>query len=237
MKKLLLILLISLFAQQSYSNSFYFGWDGFGMATRNNFNMAMSYGAYYYSGIAFGTGLGATEFYQRYNTYYSRENRSTVGGSLRADVTYRFFSPMVVFQLSHSGQSQVYFTGGIGELQSGGEAIYNKWSRAPWSNKGEVYDSTIDFTPELNKYIFRIGFGFTQFMRLGGNFHMFINEDAGVLATPISDVSGRQYSDLKTNAAQFFQPTYISIRVGIGLITHSKELEHPWQIYPGKPND
>jgi hypothetical protein len=234
MKRLLLISLVLFSYFISNANSFYFAWNGFGMASRYNYDLGMSYGAYYYRGVAKGLGLGTLEFYQNINTYYSRETRSTVGSSLRTDLTYRFFSPMIVLQTGYTGQSQIYFTGGVGELQSGGEATFSKWSRVPWSASGEVYDNTIDLTEKLNKYVFRLGFGLTQFTKLGGNFHMFVNEDVGFLIQPLADMSGREFADVKTNVAQYFQPTYISIRIGIGLITHSKHMRHPWQIYAGK---
>lgn|GEM_PF-1503880 len=235
MKRIYLSLLLVCLSLSGFSNSFYFAWDGIGFATRYNYDLGMSYGAYYYRGVARGLGLGTYEFYQTFNTYYSREVGASTGQSIRAKVQYRFFSPMIVVQLGPRGQSQMYFTGGIGELQSGAEAIQNKWSSTTWS--GERYDSTIDFSDNLSKYVVRMGFGFTQFMRLGGNFHLFVNEDFGFLANPIADVSTRQFAGAKTNANQFFMPTYFSIRAGVGLITWSKKKKHPWRIYPGKEED
>ncbi len=237
MKRLLLTSLVVLCSLQGFTNSFYFAWNGFGLASRYNYDMGMAYGAYYYRGITKGLGLGTLEFYQNVNMYYSRETRSTMGSSLRTDITYRFFSPMIVVQASRSGQSQVYVTGGIGELQSGGEATFNKWSKVPWNTTGEVYDSTIDFTPTLNKYVFRLGLGLTQFVKLGGIFHMFVNEDVGFIIQPLADLSGRQYAAVKTNVAQYFQPTYISLRIGFGIITKSKNNPYPCRLYVGDPDE
>ncbi len=234
MKRILLVLLMLAGLNTANANSFYFAWNGFGMANRYNYDLGMSYGAYYYRGITKGLALGTLEFYQTMNLYYGREVKSIVGSSLRTDITYRFFSPMIVLQTGHTGQSQVYFTGGVGELQSGGEATFSKWSRVPWSGPAGVYDSTIDFTEKLNKYVFRLGFGLAQYVRLGGNFHMFVNEDAGFLIRPMADMSGREFVAVKTNVAQFFQPTYLSLRIGIGLITHSKNQRYPSRIYAGK---
>lgn len=232
MKRFLLSVITILCCTQAHSNSFYFAWDGFGISTKNNYDLGYSYGAYYYRGVARGFGLGTYEFYQTYNLYYSREMAATTGQSIRAVVQYRIFSPMIVAQLGYKGQSQIYFTGGIGELQSGAEATHEKWSRAPWAT--EKYDVKDDFSDDLSKYIVRMGFGLTQFQKLGGNFHIFVNEDFGFLATPMADLSTRRFAGAKTNVSQFFMPTYVSLRVGIGLITHSKEKRYPWRIYAGK---
>lgn len=232
MKRILLIILTSFCFSQGYSNSFYFGWDGIGFSTKYNYDLGMSYGAYYYRGVARGLGLGTYEFYQTFNMYYSREVGATVGHALRSQIQYRFFSPMIVVQLKSSGQSQMYFTGGIGELQSNSVAIHEKWSHATWA--GNTYDSSIDLSTKLNKYVVRMGFGFTQFQRLGGIFNMFINEDFGFVANPMTDPSNISFAGVKTNTAQFYMPTYVSLRIGIGLITHSKNARYPWRIYPGK---
>ncbi|GAA4463503.1 hypothetical protein GCM10023093_12100 [Nemorincola caseinilytica] len=232
MKRILLIALVCLGFFQGHSNSFYFAWDGIGFTTRYNYDIGTSYGAYYYRGVARGLGLGTYEFYQNFNMYYSREVGATAGHTLRSQIQYRFFSPMIVVQLKPSGQSQMYFTGGIGELQSNSVALHNKWSSAPWSS--EQYDSTIDLSSKLNKYVVRMGFGFTQFQKLGGMFQMFINEDFGFLANPMADVADPSFAGIKTNTARFYTPAYVSIRIGIGLITHSKGKRYPWRIYPGK---
>jgi len=194
--------------------------------------MAYCYGAYYYRGITDGLALGTLEFYQKFQLNYAGERNATVGSALSTNITYRFFSPMIVFQLVPTGQFQIYTTAGIGELQSGGAATLSKWSHA--SNYGQgVYDSTIDISKKLNKYVFRLGFGFTQFARIGGNFHLFLGEDLGFLIMPMADVSSRDFAAVKTNTSYFFQPTYFSIRAGIGLITHSKYRAAPWRLHAG----
>lgn len=233
MKKILFTLLTTLCFLSGYSNSFYFAWDGFGVATKYNYDLGFSYGAYYYRGVARGLALGTYEFYQTYNQYYSREMGNTMGQSIRTKVQYRIFSPMVVLQLCPSGQAQMYFTGGIGELQSGAEATHEKWSRTSWN--GDTYNATEDFSEDLNKYIVRMGFGFTQFQKIGGIFHLFVNEDFGFLANSMTDLSTGRFAGMRANPGQFFTPTYVSLRVGLGLITHSKNKIDPWQIYAGRP--
>jgi hypothetical protein len=232
MKNISIFTLLCLLSVSTFANSFYFAWSGVGVSTRFNYNIGSSYGAYYYRGVANGLGLGTYEFYQTFNTYYSREERSAVGQSVRMAVQYRFFSPMIVVQMEPTGQLQMYFTGGIGELQSGGEATQKKWSRPAWAP--ETYDSTIDLTNILSKYTVRMGFGFTQFALLGRNFHMFVNEDFGFMATPVADASGGQFAGLRTNPANILMPGYVSLRIGVGLITHSKDKRHPWRLYAGK---
>lgn len=233
MKKFLLALLVTLAAVSGYANSFYFAWNGYGLANRYNYGLGSSYGAFYYRGIARGVAVGTLDFYQQFNIYYAKEEGNTIGGKVRINGSYHFFSPMVVMQLSRTGKSQVYCTAGIGQKQDGIEIIHDKWNRTDWSGT-PVYDSSMDLSKNANKYVFRLGFGFAQYFPLGGNFHAFISEDAGFMISPIADLATGQFTGLKTNPAHLLQPGFISIRAGIGLITHSKTKLHPCRIYPGE---
>lgn len=230
MKRIVLIALISFFAQKGSADSFSCAWDGIGIASRNNYDMAYSYGAYYYIGIARGLGLGAQEIYQKYNMYYDDERYRRAGASVRMNCTYYIFSPMFVFQLTESGQHQCYFTGGIGQLK-GGTVTLRKWSDIP--STGVKYDSTIDQADNLSKMIYRLGIGFSHFYYLGGNFHLFINEDMGFVTSNISDVANPSYGQVKGNMSQFFKPTYFTLRIGISYISHSKDRDNKWRLYAG----
>ncbi|MES2704692.1 MAG: hypothetical protein V4649_18775 [Bacteroidota bacterium] len=230
MKRLAIATLLVLCSLSARPNNFYFGWDGIGFTTRHNFDYSYSYGAYYYHGIGNGIALGTMEFYQQFNMYYDKERTRVAGGSLRMNCYYYMFSPMVVFQLGNSGQTQAYCTGGIGQLKSG-TAELHKWSKIPWQTSSATYDSTIDYSKSLNPFIYRLGIGLTQFYRLGGNFHLFINEDMGFIISPMSDLADENYKMLKGNMAQFFQPTYISLRLGIAYISKSKNQKYPYRIF------
>jgi hypothetical protein len=145
---------------------------------------------------------------------------------------------MAVFQLDHPGNIQIYTTGGIGELQGGSTLTLNKWSNVGWATpQGDVYNNEIDATPLMNKYVFRLGFGFVQFMRLGGNFHFFVNEDFGFLTSPIADVEEPEFKGVKTNVSQYLKPSYISLRAGICFIPKSKHRRNPYMIIAGKNED
>ncbi len=232
MKRVLLLIGACLCVLQGFSNNFYFAWDGYGVATKNNFNLGKSYGAIYFHGVGYGTGLGALEFYQQFSTYYSRERMGNTGSTLQTDVQYRFFCPAAVFQLDPKrGQVQLYVDGGIGELQSNSTVTYNHWSKSAWGPDGKILNESNDVSAELKKYVTRLGFGLTQFQKIGGNFSFFVNEDMGFLTTPMVDVSDGRYNHVKTNVAQYFKPTYFSLRVGIVFIPKSKDDERPWIIY------
>ena len=234
MKRLILITLLVISALNGRSNNFYFAWDGAGFTTRNNFDYSYSYGAYYYHGIGRGIGLGTMEFYQQFNMYYDKERTSVEGTSFRLNCYYYMLSPMVVFQLNKSGKSQAFVTGGIGQFKSG-TAELHKWSKIPWQDSlAYHYDSIVDYTKMMNQYVFRLGLGLTQFYPLGGNFHLFISEDVGFIISPMSDLSDANYKAIKGNTSQFFQPTYISLRLGVAYISKSKEQRHPYRIWAKK---
>ena len=230
MKKTLILILISIISFNAFADTYYFAWDGIGVAAKHNWNTAYSYGSYQYKGIANGLGTGGMEIYQTYNINYDQEKNNTVGTAMRYKVLYRFVSPMVAFQMSKSGNLQCYVTGGVGDLQSG-TATVHKWSHVPWSQAGAAYDSSIDQSATVNSYAIRLGFGFVQFFPLGGNFHMFMNEDFGWIATPLFDVTDPAYSGMRTNTAHLFEPAYFSFRIGIAFITHSRDAKNPYKIY------
>ncbi len=230
MKKTLILILISIISISANAETYYFAWDGIGVAAKNNWNTAYSYGSYQYKGIANGLGLGAMEIFQNYNINYDQERNNTVGTAVRYKVLYRFVSPMFVFQMNKPGNLQCYITGGVGDLQSG-EATVHKWSRLPWSQAGSTYDENIDQSANVNPYAIRLGFGFTQFYPLGGNFHLFLNEDFGWIATPLFDITDPAYEGMKTNTAHLFEPAYFSLRVGIAFITHSRDKKYPYKIH------
>lgn len=230
MKRLLLFTLTILSGFASFGNAFYFGFDGVGISTKNNFNIGYSYGSYQFKGVGKGIGTGGMEIFQQFNIYYDKERAATTGTSVRYNLTYRFVSPMIVWQLCKSGQVQAYANAGVGNLQSG-TASLRKWNNASWSTQGAVYDSVIDKTSTIGSYAVRLGFGFTEYYHLGGNFHLFFNQDFGFLVTPIMDVAGDDYKNMKGNVAHLMQPSYISLRAGIAIITHSKNNPHPYRIY------
>jgi hypothetical protein len=232
MKRLLLVVLVLLTAFEGFSNNFYFAFNGYGHATRYNFDLGLTYGAYYYHGIGKGIGLGTQEFYQNVNLLYDKERTSVQGSSMRTNCKYYFFSPMVVFQLSNSGQTQAYVTGGIGQLKEG-TAEFHRWSRVPWQQNTN-YDETHDYTDSIEKYIGRLGLGLTQFYHLTGNFHLFLNEDIGFIITPMANLGNPAFSAVKGNMAQFLQPTYFSLRIGVAFIPKSKDLKYPYRIYSRK---
>jgi hypothetical protein len=222
-------MLISIISLNCLADSYYFAWDGVGVATKHNYNAAQSYGSYQYKGVANGLGTGGMEIYQQFNINYDQESTNRVGTSVRYNLLYRFVSPMVVVQLAKSGQTQFYMTAGVGDLQSG-TATVHKWSHVP-AQVGDNYDNVIDKSGDVNGYAIRLGFGFTQFYPLGGNFHLFLNEDVGWIATPLVDVTDPDYSGMKANVSHLFQPTVVSFRIGIAFITHSRNNKTPYKIY------
>ena len=229
MKKTLILILLSIASRNSFADTYYFAWDGIGISTRHNYNAAQSYGSYQYKGIANGLATGSMEIFQQYNISYDQERGASSGTGVRYNVQFRFISPMVVTQLSKSGNVQFYMTAGAGDLQSG-TATVHKWSRLSWS-QGGVYDSTLDKSGDVNAYAIRLGFGFTEFYPLGGNFHLFFNQDFGWVVTPLFDITDNAYNGMKTNVPHLFEPNTISLRIGIAFITHSRNSKTPYKIY------
>ncbi len=229
MKRIVLLTLISFYAIAGYSNSFSCAWDSYGIATRYNYNVGYSYGTNYYRGVGDGVAIGLQDIVQQFSLNYTKENGNIKGNAMSINCNYEFFCPSVTFQLDKSGRSQAYVCAGVGYLY-GGVTSLHKWNNSNYYNNPS-YDSTLNQFNTFNLLTYRIGVGFTQYYALGGNFHLFLSEDAGFIPTPLANVSDPSYADFKTNVAQLLQPTYISIRIGVSYISHSKGNTNPYKIY------
>ena len=105
----------------------------------------------------------------------------------------------------------------------------HKWSSTAWSTTGSPYDSTIDRSDAVNTMVLRFGLGFAEFYPLGGNFHLFFNQDFGFNMTPMLNTSDK-YFEAGTNQVPTVRPIMFSLRFGIAFITHSRDNEQPYRI-------
>lgn len=214
MKKTLLILSLAATAFTSGANSFTGVWGGGGLAKNNNFGLNTSGGLTYYFGIKYGIGIGAMTTYQNYNLYYSDQANDAVGTTVRLSGAYTFVSPMFVFHVVHSGQTQAYMNAGIG-FGTGVTDSIHRWSGAEWASSLGKFDSSIDGSKTLKSMAYRVGFGMIHYYNLGGNWKLAISEDVGILPSALGSYSQEGNMKLNSDMVKFFKPVIFSLRLGI----------------------
>ena len=215
MKRLLLLTFLCFCTIQGFSNGMFGIYGGAGLSTRYNYDLGLNYGIMGYRAISYRAGLGASIFSQTYNMYYDKESNQTVGTSIRNKSTYGFFSPLLIFDMRrYDGRYKFYVTGGVG-YNIGGYDTLHKWNNS--GIIGSSYDSVIDGSKNINKLVYRIGFGLMQFSSMGKHLTFCFNEDIGFLPALLSSTTNAADDRLKNNVSRFYKPTYITLRLGIFL--------------------
>ncbi len=211
MKRISLITLFTLLSFSGFSATFIQLWGGAGVATRHNYDAGISAGLSFFKGMPYRVNIGASLFLQQYNLYYDRENAQLVGGSLRHNSTYAFFSPVIDLRIGKYGNTHFYLTGGAGFNMNAVDTLH-KWDR----QGATTYDSTIGKPENINKMVFRLGMGLSEYFNVSQKFYMNITEDVGFMATKLSEINDPADAKINNNVGQIFRPTYISIRIGFG---------------------
>ena len=214
MKRTLLVLCLALCTLTGSANSFTGLWGGIGLAKTNNYGLSNCAGLTYYYGISYGIGIGANVLYQKYNMYYSDQANAVNGTTVRLDGAYAFVSPMFVFHVVRSGQTQAYVGAGVGYSVGTTDSVH-KWSHTEWSSAHGKYDSMIDGSKTLKKMAYRIGFGMTHYYGLGGNWRLAITEDVGILPAGLGSYEEAGNQKLNSDMVKFFKPVMFTIRLGI----------------------
>jgi hypothetical protein len=225
MKRFILLAFVSLFAMQGFAQkgSLFSFYGGAGLALTNNYDAGISGGIEYLKGIFDRTAFGATIFYQGYNTYEDNEQYAAKNGVGNAGVTilnkssYIFFAPKIIHDIGRSGLIKYYFDAGVGYSMSGTETM-RKWDRSVGGAYG-IYDSTIDTSPNITKLVMRIGFGLTEYMKLGGKWWFTFTEDFGFVPQNISSTVSTTDPERTIYTPHTMKPGYISLQIGF---SHSK---------------
>ena len=214
MKRLILILLLTLSSFTGYANSFLSLWGGVGYATHYNYDLSFSGGLSYFKAISSRVGLGASLMAQTYNLYYDKESTDLVGATIRHKSMYAFFSPVLDYHLGHrNGNTHFYVTGGVGFNLSASDTMH-KFSHVAYSPTGYAYDSAIDGSAKLNKLAFRFALGLTEYFGISSKYRLIITEEFAFLPNPLSSATDETNIQLSRDAAHFYMPSVISLRIG-----------------------
>ena len=225
MKRLILLAFLSFLAMRgiAQTNSFFGIYGGGGIATANNYDVGTCGGFEFLKGLFDRSALGATVFYQGYAMLYDHEAYSAKNGTGIAGVSilnrssYIFFAPKFTHDVGKKGFLKYYFDAGVGYNMSGKETM-RKWDNTHGAALGN-YDSTIDTSPNINKLIFRVGVGFTEFLSLHGHWWFTVTEDFGFLPKSVSTSSDVDNPERTQYTPHNMNPAYVSLQIGI---THTK---------------
>ena len=176
--------------------------------------------------------FGFDLFYQNYSLYADNEANGAKGGNGytgtmdRLDASYAFFAPKFCYGLGRKENVKVFITCGVGYNISGYDSL-RKWDYGYSTITGGAgsgqYDSVIGKTKNINKMLFRVGLGLTEYAAIGYHWRFTFTEDFGFLnkqlttTGTVTDQSRTQYS---TNG---LQPGYISLQIGISHISWKKD--------------
>jgi hypothetical protein len=210
------------FAQEG-SNTIITLYGGGGLATSNNYDVGLSGGLSFQKGILYHTGLGLNVFYQGYNILSDKEAYNAKGGIGNAGMivhnksSYVFVCPRIHIAIGKGESFKFYMGGGVG-FNMGGEETLRKWDKSRGAFEGN-YDSTFATDANINKMVFRVGFGFEEHLHLGGKWWLTIVQDFGYLANPISKTGDVDYASRTFYSPAAMKPGYISLQLGL---THTK---------------
>ena len=245
MKRFILPVLLSLVATKGFSqNDSRFGsvyyikslfslYGGGGLATSDNYNVALSGGAGYEKATGSGFYVGGHIFLQSYSLYYDNEANSATKGQGYAGVTlghsskYVFVAPQIraMLGITPGVNYWMYFNGGIG-FNAGGTETAHIWDHSYTVYPGNIgnFDTVLDVSSNINKTVYRIGLGFAQDLRVGRKTYVTFREDFGYLVSGLT-ISGdiTDKTTLRTPySPQKLNPVYISLQIGLTFASFMK---------------
>lgn len=222
MKPFLLALLLSVSASCGYSqrNTIVGVFAGGGLASKNNFDVALSGGVDIAKGIGLRSLLGVEILYQQYSLLYDNEANAAQHGTghsgeiLRHSSAYAFISPKFRYCTGKHQNNHIYIAPGIG-FKTGGYDSVHSWN-SQYTPGGYIrYDTTIDLSKNINGMVLRVGVGAVQYLWMGPHWRFTFNEDFGFLPGSLTKTGGYSDETRSSYSPSKLNPAYISIRIGI----------------------
>ena len=220
MKSITLLILFSFcaFAGFGQSKNAIIGiYGGAGVATSDNYNAAISGGIDFEKGIFYRSFLGVDLFYQGYGLAYDNEANGAKNGSGAAGVAilntsgYVFLAPKFSVGMRETQNVKFYLTAGVGYNMSGTETM-RKWDFRNGASGN--FDSTLNTTPDINKLLFRVGIGITEFIKMRGKWWFTLTEDLGFLTNNISTLANADNPSRTEFSPRNLSPAIFSLQIG-----------------------
>lgn len=207
-------------------NTFVGLYGGGGVAATNNYDVALSGGFEYMKGISYRACIGATVFYQQYSLYYDNEANNEKNGHGFAGYTdrlksaYIFVAPKFTYGIGKNQRIHFYLDAGIGFNMGGFDSV-RKWDYSYDKFGVGNYDSVIDASANIRKMMVRVGFGFKEYIKLGGHWWFTITEDFGYIPkslTTSTDLT-QPWPTKTAYSPRSLNPGYITLQIGF---SHTK---------------
>ena len=234
MKRILLLAFLCFLSFPGFSQAMIGVYGGGGCATSNNYDIVPSGGIEMLvvgkrGGRMF---IGADLFYQGYSQWADNEANSakhgtgTAGTIDRVLASYVFLSPKFSYGIGKKQNWKVFFDAGVGYNINGFDSL-RKWDHGYYTNGYYTtynsgvghYDSTLDKTANINKLVFRLGVGMTEYWYIGHHWFLTLTEDFGFLTTNLTTTGTVSDGSRTPYSRNGLRPGYISLMIGI---THFK---------------
>lgn len=226
--RLLALILLSLSMYKGYSqnqkNTIIGLFAGGGVATTNNYNVALCGGLDFAKGLNVRSMFGAQIFYQQFSLLYDQEINSnkhaqgSEGEIIMHKSAYAFITPKLMFSLGDRAINYFHVSAGIG-INVGGYDSLRRFYTYSTPNGYVRYDTTLDMSKNINSMVLRVGVGATQYLYMGRNWRFTLSEDVGFLPGSLTKTSSFEDVTRWPYSAGKLNPTYISLRIGI---SHTK---------------
>ena len=228
MYKIHVVVFLSFLAIQGFSQTLIGLYGGGGCATSNNYDIAPSGGIQLLFGNGYHIRTGATLFYQAYSLYADNEANSSTHGTGNAGTidriaaSYVFLAPKVYYGIGKSGNFGVYLNVGVGYNINGFDSLrkfdrgyYNNGYYTTYNSGIGQYDSSLDKTSNLNKMLFRVGFGLSEHIYLSHSWFISFSEDFGFLTSDLTTTGTSKDPSRTQFSRSGLRPGYVSLHIGI----------------------
>ena len=188
MKPAILIILFSLFGIYSYSQGMIGLQGGIGQTTSDQTNFhaktPATFGVQYLKIITPDISFGCSVFYEHYSLIYNN-NDNSFQGTIIQDCAYLFLTPRIDIGIDHKQYVHWFLSLGPGILVSGSQTTSYGYYTNSGGNFNYTYESN-NTSDKINHFVFRIGTGITEHIRITKELHITFSEEFGFLPTAIS---------------------------------------------------
>jgi len=201
---------------------------GVGMATKNNYDLGLCAEYEVYWPVHHAFDIGMLLQYQKYSLFYQNISPYApftpgyAGASLRNSSDYVFFTPEINIPIPserHPYEFNIYVTAGVGMLVNGSET-FHKWDYSynyPLYTISS-YDTSYGTSSNINKMIFRYGFGLTQHTAIfNNNSYITFTEDFSFVAGDLSSTASPTYAGRTQYSPSTLRPVYFTFKVGYAI--------------------
>jgi hypothetical protein len=155
---------------------------GGGVATTNNYDVALSGGIDYAKGLNLRSFVGVEIFYQQFSLLYDNEINSqkhatgSEGEIIMHKTAYAFIAPKFRFCLGRRQNNHFYMSAGLGMNMGGYDSLRRFQTISTPSGMVRI-DTTLDKSKNINSMLLRVGVGATQHLSMGRHWRFTFTED------------------------------------------------------------